>query len=159
MNSIQELQPEGAQPPSNSSRPTVNQSDPPFGYIHIERCPCCGAPAAKAEPRIASSPPAESLSPDRHGAFLSGYTTARVFFTYYECADCSARFCRTYYQQNQLDGLYGRQAENMVSVPLLARERTQDDYVQLLRRHSRMAGSFLEIGPDIGLFASMFAQA
>jgi hypothetical protein len=159
MNSIRELQPEGAQPPSDSGRPTVIQSDPPFGYVHIERCPCCGAPAAKAEPRIASSPPAESLSPDRHGAFLSGYTTARVFFTYYECGDCSARFCRTYYQQSQLDGLYGRQAENMVSVPLSARKRTQDDYVQLLRRHSRMAGNFLEIGPDIGLFASLFAQA
>jgi len=45
MNSIQELQPEGAQPASNSGRPTVNRSDPPFGYVHIERCPCCGAPA------------------------------------------------------------------------------------------------------------------
>src|SRR5262245_61731161 len=84
MNSIRELQPEGAQPPSNSGRPAVNQSDPPFGYVHIERCPCCDAPAAKAEPRILSSPPSESLSTDHHGAFLSGYTTARVFFTYYE---------------------------------------------------------------------------
>jgi hypothetical protein len=48
-----------------------------------------------------------------------------------------------YYRQSQLDGLYGRQAENMVSVPLSARKRTQDDYINLLRRHSRMAGHFL----------------
>jgi 2-polyprenyl-3-methyl-5-hydroxy-6-metoxy-1,4-benzoquinol methylase len=99
------------------------------------------------------------LSAERHGAFLSGYTQARVFFTYFECAKCSALFCRTYYPQSQLDGLYGRQAENMVSVPLPARKRTQEDYVRLLRRHSRMAGNFLEIGPDIGLFASSFARS
>src|SRR4030088_3469363 len=46
----------------------------------------------------------------------------------------------------------------MVSVPLAAPKRTQDDYIRLLRRHSRMAGSFLEIGPDLGLFASAFAR-
>ena len=127
-------------------------------YLRIESCPCCGAPAASARPSVASSPPAETLSPDQHGQFLSGYTDKRVFFTYFECPNCSAKFCPTYYRQSQLDGLYGRQAENMVSVPLAARKRTQDDYIRLLRRHSRMAGNFLEIGPDIGLFASEFAK-
>jgi len=127
-------------------------------YLRIESCPCCGAPAKSAIPRVASSPPAETLSLERHGKFLSGYTNERVFFTYFECPNCSARFCPTYYRQSQLDGLYGRQAENMVSVPLSARKRTQDDYINLLRRHSRMAGNFLEIGRDIGLFASAFAK-
>ena len=127
-------------------------------YLRVELCPCCGAPAADAKPRVASSPPAETLSADRHGAFVSGYTHARVFFTYFECSKCSALFCRTYYRQGQLDGLYGRQAENMVSVPLPARRRTQESYARLLRRHSRMEGHFLEIGPDIGLFASSFAK-
>jgi hypothetical protein len=115
-------------------------------YLRIESCPCCGAPAKNAMPRVASSPPAETLSLERHGKFLSGYTNERVFFTYFECPNCSARFCPTYYRQSQLDGLYGRQAENMVSVPLSARKRTQDDYINLLRRHSRMAGNFLEPG-------------
>ena len=45
-----------------------------------------------------------------------------------------------------------------VSVPLSARTRTQHDYIRLLARHSRRAGNFLEIGPDIGLFASAFAK-
>jgi hypothetical protein len=127
-------------------------------YLRVAFCPCCGAPANSAKPSVASSPPAETLSPDQHGQFLSGYTDKRVFFTYFECPNCSAKFCPTYYRQSQLDGLYGRQAENMVSVPLAARKRTQDDYIRLLRRHSRMAGNFLEIGPDIGLFASEFAK-
>src|SRR5262245_28383683 len=97
-------------------------------YLDVAHCPCCGAPAGNALPRVASLPPAESLSADRHGAFLSGYTHARVFFTYFVCANCSAMFCRTYYRQNQLDGLYGRQAENMAAVPLAARKGPQDDY-------------------------------
>lgn len=137
---------------------TPTRDDPVGNYLHIESCPCCGAPAASARPRVASSPPAETVSPERHGQFLSGYTSERLFFTYFECASCSGRFCPIYYRQSQLDGLYGRQAENMASVPLTARKRTQDDYIRLLRRHSRMAGNFLEIGPDIGLFASTFAN-
>jgi hypothetical protein len=47
-------------------------------YFRVEFCPCCGAPAASATPRVASSPPAETLSPERHGKFLSGYTHERM---------------------------------------------------------------------------------
>ena len=159
MNDIQELKSDRAPQASGAVRSVEDQDDPIAEYLSIELCPCCGAPASRAERRVASSPPAETLSPKHHGNFLSGYTTARVFFTYCECPDCSVRFCPTYYRQSQLDGLYGRQAENMVSVPFAARKRTQDDYVRLLSRHSRMAGNFLEIGPDIGLFASSFARA
>src|SRR6185312_3923936 len=75
-------------------------------YLRIGSCPCCGAPAASARPSVASSPPAETLRPDQHGEFLSGYTDKRVFFTYFECPKCSAKFCPTYYRQSQLDGLY-----------------------------------------------------
>jgi 2-polyprenyl-3-methyl-5-hydroxy-6-metoxy-1,4-benzoquinol methylase len=157
MNDVQRSQTEGARHSAVGHYPE-DQDDFRRSYLDVALCPCCGAPAASAEQRVASSPPAETLHPDRHGKFLSGYTNARVFFTYFECANCSAMFCRTYYRQSQLDGLYGRQAENMVSVPLEARKRTQDEYIGLLRRHSRMAGNFLEIGPDIGLFASSFAK-
>ena len=145
-------------PRSAVGRHAEDQDNLLRSYLDVELCPCCGAPSANAKKRVASSPPAEALRPDRHGKFLSGYTQARVFFTYFECANCGALFCRTYYRQSQLDGLYGRQAENMVSVPLEARKRTQDNYIRILRSHSRMAGNFLEIGPDIGLFASLFAK-
>ena len=157
MSQIQQSGSEGAgRAPVDHATPTGDVSN--GDYLRIGSCPCCGAPAASAQPSVASSPPAETLRPDQHGEFLSGYTDKRVFFTYFECPKCSAKFCPTYYRQSQLDGLYGRQAENMASVPLTARKRTQDDYIRLLRRHSRMAGNFLEIGPDIGLFASEFAK-
>ena len=144
------------------SFPQSSDTDPSLkhrrDHLQVEFCPCCGAPAGSAKPRIASAPPAETLNAEHHTDFVSGYTQARVFFTYFECPNCSAMFCPTYYRQSQLDGLYGRQAENMFYLPLQARKRTQEDYIHLLRRHSRMAGSFLEIGPDIGLFASSFAK-
>lgn len=157
MNYIQQFKTDSAGGPSNASAKSLDNSA--HDYLRIEACPCCGGPTAGAKRRVASSPPAETLSAERHGAFLSGYTQARVFFTYFECPTCSALFCRSYYRQSQLDGLYGRQAENMVSVPLAARKRTQENYARLLRRYSRMAGHFLEIGPDIGLFGSSFARA
>jgi 2-polyprenyl-3-methyl-5-hydroxy-6-metoxy-1,4-benzoquinol methylase len=159
MNYIQPLETDNARDPSNVASSAASADNSGRDYLRVEFCPCCGGPAADAKPRVASSPPAETLRADGHGAFHSGYTQARVFFTYFECPQCSALFCRSYYRQSQLDGLYGRQAENMVSVPLAARRRTQENYAPLLRRHSRMAGNFLEIGPDIGLFASAFAEA
>ena len=158
MNRTRESGSESIEHASDVGHSAPTHDDSVGGYLRIETCPCCGAPAASARPSVASSPPAETVGAERHGKFLSGYTNERIFFTYFECANCSARFCPTYYRQSQLDGLYGRQAENMVSVPLAARKRTQDDYIRLLRRHSRMAGNFLEIGPDLGLFASAFAK-
>jgi len=154
MNFVQHLKAGSVAEAANDFASGENNDQLLDDYLRVELCPCCGAPAADAKRRVASSPPAETLTADRHGAFVSGYTHARVFFTYFECSKCSALFCPTYYRQSQLDGLYGRQAENMP-----ARRRTQESYARLLRRHSRMGGHFLEIGPDIGLFASSFAKS
>jgi 2-polyprenyl-3-methyl-5-hydroxy-6-metoxy-1,4-benzoquinol methylase len=134
------------------------RSDGSDQYLRRPACPCCGAPLSRARPKAASSPPAESLGLEFHGQFLSGYSKQRVFFTYFECSACEVKYCPTYYTQAQLDRLYSRQAENMEEVPLEARRRTQADYAALLMRHSRMAGNFLEIGPDIGLFARTCAE-
>lgn len=99
MNSLRELTPDVARQASNSGRSDVRQDDLRRDYLHIELCPCCGIPAANARPRIASAPPAETLGPERHTSFVSGYTQGRVFFTYFECPNCSAMFCPTYYRQ------------------------------------------------------------
>ena len=75
------------------------------------------------------------------------------------CGQCDACYCPLYYGAEQLRQLYERQPENMADVPLGSRERTQAGYLQILRRHSRMAGGLLEIGADIGLFAEACADA
>ena len=128
-------------------------------YQQRNACPGCQAPLSHAKPVMASHPPAESLTLEAHSHFVSGYTAARIFFTYYRCGDCSVFYCPLYYTQAQLDRLYGRQAENMAEAPLAARLRTQESYAKLLMRHSRMTGDFLELGSDIGLFTETCARA
>jgi 2-polyprenyl-3-methyl-5-hydroxy-6-metoxy-1,4-benzoquinol methylase len=93
-----------------------------------------------------------------HGQFLSGYTSSRVFFTYHRCAACAGLFCPVYYTQEQLNRLYSQQHENMCEVPLAAREATQLAYLRILRPHIRYRGGYLELGPDIGLFAEACAR-
>src|SRR5262245_58393532 len=128
---------------------------------HAQRtcCPCCQAPVSAASIEAFSDPRAEDVAFDQHGNFLSGYDSRRVFFTYVRCWECDACYCPRYYSYDQLQILYERQAENMADVPFGSRERTQMGYLDILRRHSRMAGGLLEIGADIGLFAEACTDA
>jgi hypothetical protein len=106
----------------------------------------------------ASKPTAEELPFDRHSRFAAGYDTDRVFFTYAKCPDCRLQFCPEFYTQDQLEHLYGHQQENMGEVPLGARRAAQEKYADLLLKHTTGHGGFLEIGPDIGLFAKRCAD-
>lgn len=127
-------------------------------YLKRTECPVCAAPVADSRVAVKSEPTAESLPFRSHGAFLSGYTTQRVFFTYHRCNACGGLYCPVYFTQEQLDQLYSRQAENMADVPLAAREATQRGYIDILARHGSLQGNYLELGPDIGLFAGLCAE-
>jgi SAM-dependent methyltransferase len=128
------------------------------GYLRRDRCPICDAPAAAATGVWRSQPPAESLPLDALGKFYSGYDSRRVFFSYARCTTCAGLYCPTFFTPAQLDALYSRQPENMEDVPLAAREATSRGYVELLCRHAPLAGEYLELGPDIGLFAGPCAE-
>src|SRR5262249_4070122 len=140
-------------------KPMLAATLPSNYYAHRAGCPCCNAPASAAHDRVCSSPRAENIPFTQHGRFLSGYAPERVFFTYVRCGTCDAYFCPVYYNPKQLQSLYEEQAENMADVPLGSRERTQNGYLDILRRHSRMQGGLLEIGADVGLFAAACARA
>ncbi|WP_376984599.1 class I SAM-dependent methyltransferase [Bosea sp. R86505] len=129
----------------------------PFGYLRRTHCPCCGTPSERSRLAFASAPPAEELPIDRHSDFAAGYTSERVFFSYFTCPECQARHCKTFYTEEQLLCLYQEQVENMGQVPLPARQRAQNDYAARMLKHVRAPGAFLEIGPDIGLFAEYCA--
>lgn len=128
-------------------------------YVHRDRCPVCDAPRSAAKPVMRSRPPAESLPFDALGVFHSGYDSRRVFFSYYRCAVCAGLYCPTYLSPAQLDLLYSDQPENMAEVPIAAREATLRVYFSILRRHCVLDGEYLELGPDIGLFAQLCADA
>lgn len=127
-------------------------------YAQRTTCPCCQASVSAARGEVFSTPRAEDIPFAQHGEFLSGYAPRRVFFTYVRCGECDACYCPRYYRGDQLRMLYELQSENMADVPVGSREQTQMGYVDILRRHSRLAGGLLEIGADIGLFAQACAQ-
>lgn len=138
---------------------TVIKRSSDRAYFHRERCPICDAPRSVATAVVRSEPPAESLPFDSLGVFHSGYDSRRVFFTYHRCATCRGLYCPIYLTPAQLDLLYGHQPENRADVPRAAREATLREYLKILRRHTALDGDYLELGPDIGLFARLCADA
>jgi 2-polyprenyl-3-methyl-5-hydroxy-6-metoxy-1,4-benzoquinol methylase len=123
-----------------------------------DRCPCCGSSVDNAKLAVSSSPPAERLSVEKLGKFLSGYASERVFFSYFRCEDCGAYYCPTYLNDNQLAQLYSQQQENMAEAPLLARQKTQAGYYEIFRQLDKVKGDYLELGADIGLFSELIKQ-
>lgn len=137
---------------------TTTNSTSAFGYARRQHCPSCGAEAAEAPESMHSMPRAESLPVEEHGKFLSGYDATRIFFSYCRCQSCGLLFCPIYYSPAQLAKLYGLQSENMAEVPLSARLKTQQRYVQLLAPETTPEGDYLELGADIAIFARLCSE-
>ena len=123
-------------------------------YLNRAVCPGCFTSTEKAKLEIYSKPQAESILPEEHGQFLSGYTNHRFFFSYYRCSDCSLLYCPTYYNEEELATLYKNQPENMSNVPFYCRIKTQENYFKKLKKYSPLDGGYLEIGADIGIFTN-----
>jgi hypothetical protein len=130
----------------------------PIRYLERSGCPVCEAARSQAVECVRSNMPAEEAVPSELGRFLQGYDGDRSFFTYFRCANCGVLYCPVYFTQEQLDQLYREQPENMEEISFEARRRTQQSYFDILKRHSRLAGQYLEIGCDNGLFASICDQ-
>jgi len=112
----------------------------------------------RARKEVRSDPRAETLPPEEHGRFLSGYDPRRIFFSYRRCASCGLLYCPTYYSPVQLGQLYRHQSENMAEVPLSARVRTQQRYVEIVAPEAAPEGDYLELGADIGIFAQLCSE-
>jgi len=114
-------------------------------------CPLCGAQAptttevctqSRAEDR-----PFEELVPQWNGFYKD-----KVIFSYARCPRCSLLYTPTYFTERQLGNLYAQMPPNMDEVPEAVLERTQLGYFDILRRYSPLTGSYIEVGPDVGLF-------
>jgi len=130
-----------------------------MNFLRRMCCPVCGATTAAARAAVRSSPPAENLTPDRHEAVLSGCGRRRSFFTYFRCWECGGLYCPVYYTGAQLATFYGHRPPNMHKVPLADRQKTQRGYFEILAPYVNREGDYLEVGPDIGLFAHICAEA
>lgn len=89
----------------------------------------------------------ESLVPVWNGFFRE-----KTFFSYKRCPGCGLLFAPTFFTSEQLEALYAQMPPNMDVVPIETLRRTQRGYFDVLKRHSKLEGGLIEIGPDVGLF-------
>lgn len=115
-------------------------------------CPLCGArPPGLAA--VVTEPAAEAMAYDDLVSHWNGFFKDKVFFSYVRCPSCGLLYAPTFFDAGQLSALYAQMPPNMVSVPLPALRKAQRGYFDVLKAHSDLAGDYIEIGPDIGLFA------
>lgn len=122
-------------------------------------CPSCGADAPSTTGAVASTVRAEDRSFEDLQKLWYGFFKDKSFFTYCRCSSCGMLYSPTYLSEQQLDRLYASMPANMAEVAHQALDRTQRGYFEHLRSRCRMQGQFLEIGPDVGVFAEYCVQA
>lgn len=116
-------------------------------FLH-RPCPMCGSTIAKAE--ISSRKRAETMTLEGLRPFWSGLFQEKLFFSYHRCARCGLLYNPVYFDEAQLDELYGAMAPNMEGVAGEAIAATQRGYFDQAAAQGALAGGYLEIGPDVG---------
>lgn len=123
------------------------------GFIH-RACPVCGE-KPPLQTVICSDVRAESLSFDDLVSYWNGFFKDKVFFSYVRCGGCGLLFTPFFFNEQQLEHLYGQMPPNMSEVSLEALRRTQRGYFGPLKNCSQLQGGLIEVGPDIGLFTEI----
>ncbi|QFY41375.1 class I SAM-dependent methyltransferase [Candidatus Methylospira mobilis] len=114
-------------------------------------CPVCGSKTLQS-PAIHSEVRAESLGFEALVRHWNGFFKEKIFFTYARCGGCGLLYAPVFFNEQQLESLYGQMPPNMSDVPIDALRRTQYGYFTELKAVSELKGGFIEVGPDIGLF-------
>lgn len=128
----------------------LNNSDNSEKYLE-RTCPCCGT-VADEFPEVETKLDAKKLSLKALTSQWNGFFKDKSIFPYNRCKACGLLFAPTFFTADQLSSLYAQMPPNMDEVPQSALRQTQYGYFKALKAHSSLNGSFIEMGPDIGLF-------
>lgn len=120
-------------------------------------CPSCGTAPPDA-PTDSSQMRAEDMQFADLVPYWNGFFKDKVFFSYARCGNCGLLYAPTFFNGPQLEELYGQMPPNMAEVPLEALRRTQYGYFASLKNCSPLAGGYIEVGPDVGLFTECCAR-
>lgn len=114
-------------------------------------CPVCSEkPSAKTT--ISSEMVAESLDFEALIPYWNGFFKDKVMFSYSKCTNCGILYAPVFFNEPQLECMYGQMPPNMSEVPLDALRKTQRGYFEALKNCATLEGGFIEVGPDVGLF-------
>jgi hypothetical protein len=118
--------------------------------VHRE-CPACGDDSDTTEAAVRAPVSPESLEPEERAAYWRGFRSKSCFFDYVRCPNCGLLYCSTYFSDSALDRLYASMPDNTAGAPADVLRHTQKGYIDFLVRQRPIRGTYLEIGPDIGL--------
>jgi hypothetical protein len=117
-------------------------------------CPACGSQAVADQGHMASEPRGEDRTfPELRSSWRGFFQERKLFFTYVRCAACGQVYCPHYFTPSQLAELYGQMDDNTAGLDEAMLARAQRGYWKLAGRFAPLPrGSYVEFGPDIGLF-------
>ena len=118
-------------------------------------CPNCGHTRNSFLRKVESSRPLEKMNWDEAKKFFVGFRFKQPFFTYIECAGCNLLYCPVYFNQSQLNELYGSMPDNLAGESEEIIGKTQRKYIDYLNLKDKGL-TLLEIGADIGLVTKEF---
>ncbi len=126
------------------------------GFITRD-CPNCGHSRDDYKKKIESARPLEEMSWEEAKNYFVGFRFRQPFFTYVECGRCALVYCPIYFNQNQLNELYGSMPDNLAGESEEIVSKTQRKYIEYLPQ-GKESTKLLEIGSDIGLVTSEFVS-
>lgn len=119
-------------------------------------CPSCNASEYSRE--IFTEPSAENLEFHDVQKSWNGLFNDKYIYSYSRCKNCGLLFAPIYLTDEQLGVLYGGMPPNMEEVGGESIYKTQTGYLDFIRPDIKPTDQYLEIGPDIGLFAKKVSQ-
>ena len=113
-------------------------------------CPICNSTDVD-EKEVQSKIKSENLTLEELRPYWNGFFKNKIFFTYQRCSSCGLLYAKNFFKKNQLDDLYSNMPDNTAGVSINSLQKTQDAYYELMKKDIDDKGSYLELGPDIGL--------
>lgn len=124
-----------------------DRRDPLIGRV----CPLCSTASTARDVVVRAPVRAERADAGRRDQYWRGFRSRPCFFDFARCPTCGLLFCPTYYSQASLDRLYASMPDNTAGADPGVLSGTQESYIEYLARQRPLAGTYMEIGPDIGL--------
>ena len=121
-------------------------------------CPCCGDDSIGRRKIKSDVSPSQLNWNQVRNSWNERILRVKVFFDYSRCINCGLLYCAKYFKQSALNELYASMVENMCDVSESDREATQVGYTSYIKSNAIPCGDYLEIGPDVGLFARRIAR-
>jgi len=111
----------------------------------------CGTKTSPGDVKFRAPVRAEPLGEEERAAYWRGFRSRSCFFDFASCPACGLIFCPTYLSDPALDRLYSSMPDNTAGASPEVLSRTQWSYIEFLAAQRPLRGTYLEIGPDIGL--------